>query len=295
MDWQDERYVRLYIRDTADWLTWPWQSRALFPLLMRKADRVGRVSMGRSGLAGLAVLVGLPEEVVTVGVTGLVEDGCVLQDETELLIKNFAPAQDIAKTDAQRQREHRAAQRSKALESKKLSEKSRESRTVTKVTPVTKHVTPSVPSLPSVPSSKEDLSPAPPATASNPPRVVQEPAAPKPAEVVYRAWARTLGKPDLPMGQEDWSILGARLKDGCTVEQLCQAAVGAKLDAERWPERKAQNEIKFVYGSMGQVRKFVDLAAAGNPRPLAKNGYHRAEDYKSNRPPAGEVDLSAFK
>lgn len=56
MDWQDERFVRLYTRDTADWLTWPWQSRALFPLLMRKADRVGRVSMGRSGLAGLAVL-----------------------------------------------------------------------------------------------------------------------------------------------------------------------------------------------------------------------------------------------
>ena len=41
MDWANERYVRLYTRDTVTWKMWPWEARAIFPLLMRKVDRAG--------------------------------------------------------------------------------------------------------------------------------------------------------------------------------------------------------------------------------------------------------------
>ena len=118
------------------------------------------------------------------------------------------------------------------------------------------------------------------------------PPALKPHELIYSAWRKELGKPDLPMG-DAWGIIGARLKEGFPVEALCKAAIGARLDAERWPERAAQNEIKFVYGSAGQVRKFVDLAERGNPaeRPKTdvRRGIQRAEDQGWENVPYAQV------
>lgn len=45
MNWSDERYVKLYERDT---LTWPWQAKCVFALLLRKVDRSGVLDTGRS-------------------------------------------------------------------------------------------------------------------------------------------------------------------------------------------------------------------------------------------------------
>ena len=112
------------------------------------------------------------------------------------------------------------------------------------------------------------------------PRPPAEPAAPKAAEKVYVYWQDKLKKPDLPMGREVWSIIGARLRDGATVEQLLQVVDGAAIDAERWPERAAQDGIPFLFGSMSQVAKFVDLAVKGAPKPKVdvRRGVQRAED-----------------
>lgn len=60
MRWSDERYVRVYTRDSANWLSWPWRARALLPLLLRKVDRAGLLKLpsGRP-VAALAAVVGL--------------------------------------------------------------------------------------------------------------------------------------------------------------------------------------------------------------------------------------------
>ena len=170
MDWSDERYVRLYTRHTADWVSWPWQSRALFPLLLQSADRAGRVEMGRRGAATLAGIVLLPPEIVEAGLAGLLEDGCVIQDGPLLLIRNFLPAQEATRSPAARQRDHRAASRAQALEraeahvtkrdeaSQNVTKSHAESRAVTRSHELSLQLYPPVPSCASSTQESKALS-----------------------------------------------------------------------------------------------------------------------------------------
>lgn len=110
MDWPNERYVRLYTRDTPEWLCLPWQSRALWPNLLRKLDRAG-VLATKLGAKGIAVLVSLPLEIVEPGLAGLLDDGCLEPHDLGYVAPNFLPAQEAAQTDAHRSREYRARRR----------------------------------------------------------------------------------------------------------------------------------------------------------------------------------------
>ena len=49
MDWSDERYVRVYTRDTPDWQCLSFLAQGLFCLILRKVDRAGVLPLGRSG------------------------------------------------------------------------------------------------------------------------------------------------------------------------------------------------------------------------------------------------------
>lgn len=104
MQWEDERYIRIYTRDTPDWTVWPWQSRALLPLLMRKLDRMGLMELGKHGTVALAALVGLPIEVVGAGLDGLIADGCVVQSGTKLVMRNFIAGQEAVASGSLRQK-----------------------------------------------------------------------------------------------------------------------------------------------------------------------------------------------
>jgi hypothetical protein len=115
MRWEDERYVRVYVRDTAEWLALGWQAQALLILLLRKADRAGIVHTGKAGVRGLAALVAMPLEVVTPAVEALLSDGCLRSMEGGYVFPNFLAAQEAKSSDAQRKREQRARDREKAL------------------------------------------------------------------------------------------------------------------------------------------------------------------------------------
>ena len=111
MNFGDERYVRVYTRDTAGWLMMPWQARAVFPLLLRKADRAGIIDLDGEGVEALAVLIGLPLDVTEVGVQALAKRGSVLLSEHRLLIPKFIEAQETPSSDRLRKEEQRARQR----------------------------------------------------------------------------------------------------------------------------------------------------------------------------------------
>lgn len=114
LDWSNERYVRLYTRDTDEWLVLPWQSRAVWPLLLRKVDRSG-VLPAKLGARGVAVLIGLPVDVVEPGIAGLLDDGCLVAADGGYLVPNFIAAQESSSSDAQRKRDSRERRRAAAL------------------------------------------------------------------------------------------------------------------------------------------------------------------------------------
>ena len=57
MDWANETWVKLYRRDTADWMLLSWRARGLFCLLLRAVNRRGELDLGRTGPRAVAALV----------------------------------------------------------------------------------------------------------------------------------------------------------------------------------------------------------------------------------------------
>lgn len=109
MRFEDERYVRLYTRDTPEFLSMSWQARGLFALIMRKVDRAGILPLGRLGLSGVAISVGAPWVEIEPALRELLDDGCVAvtDDARTLLVPNFLAAQECKQTDAARKQASR--------------------------------------------------------------------------------------------------------------------------------------------------------------------------------------------
>lgn len=110
MDWSNERYVRLYTRDTETVLLQSWQARALFREMLRKCDRAGVIEC-RTGLRGLSLVVGMPLDVVTAHLPELLADESVRECAEGYVLPNFLAAQDTPQSDAQRARESRQRRR----------------------------------------------------------------------------------------------------------------------------------------------------------------------------------------
>lgn len=110
MRWEDEQFVKVYTRDTGEWLALGWEAQALFLFMLRKSDRAGIVHTGKAKARGLAAMVGMPPEVLERALAALLADGCVREAPAAYLIPNFVAAQEARQTDrarkaAQRQRD----------------------------------------------------------------------------------------------------------------------------------------------------------------------------------------------
>lgn len=167
MRWEDERYVRVYTRDTVDWQGLSFEAQALFVLLLRKVDRAGLLDLGKPGKRGVAVAIGHAREWARLepALEELLADGCarLVDDGRRLLVPNFLAAQEAKASDKSRQQKSRETARDVAAAEPVLS-RDAESHGVTvghmagqNVTvghAASRHVTPSraVPSL-AVPSS----------------------------------------------------------------------------------------------------------------------------------------------
>ncbi len=114
MDWENERYVRSYTRETVDDIALSWEARALWDRLLLRFDRAGVLEIGRHGWKGLAGLVRMPPSVVERAGFELLEDGRVEVRGTSLIAPNFIDAQEAKQSDKLRQRESRARRRDQA-------------------------------------------------------------------------------------------------------------------------------------------------------------------------------------
>lgn len=117
MDWEDERYIRAYTRDTVAFMTLTWQARGLFFLILRKVDRAGTLALEKVGLRGVSVAVGGPWREIETPLRELLDDGCVVYNETlsTLVVPNYLAAQEATQTDAARQRKHRETRRARMM------------------------------------------------------------------------------------------------------------------------------------------------------------------------------------
>lgn len=115
MDWTNERYVRLYTRDTETVLLQPWQSRHIFREMCRKCDRAGVIEC-KTGPRGLAVILQMASDVETVAkyLPHLVDDGSVVEIQGGYFLPNFMEANEAPQSDKQRAKESRNNRRDRA-------------------------------------------------------------------------------------------------------------------------------------------------------------------------------------
>ncbi len=116
MRWEDERYVRLYTRDTATWKLLPWQAKALLPLLLRKLDRAGVVDLGDDDPhEAVAALTDMPVELVAVGLPEILKRKSLVLIGSQLCMPKFIEAQEAHQSDAARKRAQRERDRARVL------------------------------------------------------------------------------------------------------------------------------------------------------------------------------------
>lgn len=117
MEWCDEPWVKLYRRDTADWLLLSWRARGLFYSLLRVVNRAGVLELGRTGKRAVAVLLGAGgdwKEIVE-ALDELIADGCVQVNGASLVIPNFVEAQEATQSDKARAKASRQRRRDAAI------------------------------------------------------------------------------------------------------------------------------------------------------------------------------------
>lgn len=118
MNWCDEKYVKLYTRNTATWVLWPWQARAIFPHLLRATNYAGVLETGNGDrLVALSALIMMPVEVIEAGVAAMLETGTLEAIRSGFLMPKYIEAQEATKTERAKKRDQRERQRTQARES----------------------------------------------------------------------------------------------------------------------------------------------------------------------------------
>ncbi len=109
MDWGNETWVKLYRRDTADWMLLSWRARGLFCLLLRAVNRRGEIDLGRTGPRAVAALVyaGGDVDAVVAALAELTTDGCVTIEGPTLRVRNYVEAQEATASQALRSKMYR--------------------------------------------------------------------------------------------------------------------------------------------------------------------------------------------
>ena len=109
MNFEDERYIRIYTRKTVTRKLLGWEGRVVLDELLQEADRAGVIDLeGQDPADVAAVLTEIPVEVCRIGMARILERGVAVIDRGRLVFPRYIEAQEARQSDAQRQRESRA-------------------------------------------------------------------------------------------------------------------------------------------------------------------------------------------
>jgi hypothetical protein len=117
VNFADERYVRVYQRDTKTWLRLGWEGQAVLVLLMRKVDRSGVYDDVVDLAVDVALVTGVPLAIVVVAVERLLFTGTIEQRGDQLVLPRFLEGQTATKSDRLRAQESRERRRDEVVSS----------------------------------------------------------------------------------------------------------------------------------------------------------------------------------
>lgn len=113
VNFEDEHYVRIYTKDTKTWLRWGWEGQAVFMFVDRKLDKAGILDDvdAENAAEDIALLTGLPLEVVEVGLDRVLKSGTFEIVNGKLICPNYIEANTARKSAPLRAREYRERRR----------------------------------------------------------------------------------------------------------------------------------------------------------------------------------------
>ncbi len=306
MRWEDERYVRVYTRDTVDWMALSFEAQGLFALLLRKVDRAGVLELGKRGKQAIAVAIGHPSKWKTIGpaLEELIQDGCVVVETERLIIRNFIEAQEAKQSDKVRQAKSREMARSAILPlaavtkrdemSRESSERHTASQPVTSGHTASRDVTPAVLSQPcsAVPLNTSSDAAAP-TSAGKRPRT-SKPKAPRPSGAESDPRHHPL---KLQMESDYQELLGEKWvfdeSDAAALSQLLKLAGPEEIRA-RWRRAlldgfrtcRRVRELRSKWGYFGEAGPAQPTLPLSTDRP--KLAFERCEVAECTAPGEGK-------
>ena len=112
MDWENERYIKRYTRETIDELSITAEGRAVWDRLLLRCDRAGVIDTG-GDLAHMHELLRVPKAWFERAFPLIVARKMVVVSDRAILLPNFLDAQAARASNAQRQRDFRERRRDK--------------------------------------------------------------------------------------------------------------------------------------------------------------------------------------
>lgn len=304
MRWEDEPFIKVYVRDTVTWLRLEWQGQAVLTLLMRKLDRAGMLDLaGATPAEAVCALLRMPVDVVEVGLQKLFSTKTLEHANDRLIAPNYVEAQEARQSDKQRKAAERRRDRDKALprtprdavgtnhtdqshgvtrghaESHGVTLRSDETRLdETTQKPLSADEAPPTDAIgPSSPASAESQPPPEPNQPALPLLTVQEQPPPPPPDLalqVFEHWHTVMGKNGATKFDEKRRrVVQKQLDAGRTVADLCKAIDGCRADPFSMGENdrnKPFNDLELICRDAKHVEQFMGYVdhppARGVPR-----------------------------
>lgn len=248
MNFADEEYVRFYTRDTTTWKMMKWQAKCVMALMLKgKFDRSGVFDSGGHTMShAVTAVIDLPLEVVEVGLAHILELGIWVQNGHLLVWPNYVEAQTCRRSDRARQQESR---RNRATEA-----------AATGVTNVTDGHTASQPVTQSrAEQSNTDRS----NTSSSGGASLDKSQLGDSVRQVWEFWRNDTGHPKSILDPKRKALIGKRLREGATVDELCAAIRNRRNDP--WlmgSGGKIYDGIETLLRDRAQVERLAALSEA---------------------------------
>jgi hypothetical protein len=309
VNFEDERYVRVYTRKTVTSKLLGWEGRMCLHALLLEVDRAGVLDLdGMDPADALAALSDIPVELARVGMGRMLERGVVQVAHGRLYVPRFIEAQETRQSDAQRQRESRG-RRAAELRSSEGAVRAMAEPVTIRDDLGSQNVTDCHTQSPAVTVGHSVLCLAVPSSAER-----ETPVSPRAgddgssAEVVrvFEGWKQATGHAQASLDRKRTARIKARLREKFTPEQLIEAIGNAKND----PFLMGSNDTGRVYDGLetllrdaAQVERLLALNRPRVPGPGGKappgSNFDRlkarAERFEAEERQLGMVALNAAK